>query len=76
MFHVIKVNPELTYHEFKRLLDSIFTNLGVASNAFSAYAIATEMWMGQLSFNRFARTVLTAHFRRAPPTAWETQGNP
>jgi hypothetical protein len=79
LFYVLKAKPELTFHEFKRLLDSLFTNLRAYDDPTAVHTLATELWMGKKNWRKFAKDLLTLHLNQSlddVPSAWETQGNP
>jgi hypothetical protein len=79
LFYVLKVKPELTFDQFKRLLDSLFTNLRARDNPTIVYNLATDLWTGAKPWRKFARDLLTLHLHLsldAVPTTWETKGKP
>lgn len=79
LYHVLKAKPALTYREFKRVLDSIMKNVRASSDLSSVHPLATNLWMGETPWRKFAKDLLTIHLHQSvddvPPT-WDTIGNP
>jgi hypothetical protein len=79
LYHVLKANPELTYREFRRVLDSIMKNVRASSDPSLVHPLATNLWMGKTPWRKFAKDLLTIHLHQsldAVPLTWDTIGNP
>ncbi|KAG2335997.1 hypothetical protein BDR05DRAFT_953663 [Suillus weaverae] len=75
LFHVLKAKPALTYAEFKCILGSIMKNVRANSDPSLVDPLATSLWMGEKTWRKFAKDLLTIHLRLsldAVPATWET----
>ncbi|KAG1761231.1 hypothetical protein EDD22DRAFT_847909 [Suillus occidentalis] len=75
LYHILKTNLVLTYHEFKHVLDSIMKNMHTSCDLSLAYPLATNLWMGETPWRKFAKDLLTIYLHQssdAVPLTWDT----